>query len=115
MTAINQPEQPLSFNLQLKDVSGTVLCDTSVLLKYDPLKNLPNIVTRRFHPGNATKKNAKIDESVQSQAEVDQSLNKARLLSQELSREHGSDIFQSVAGKDGQILIHRRTGNYTLH
>ena len=46
-TAINKPPQPLSVNLQLKDVSGKVLCDTPILLKYDPLKNIPNVVTTR--------------------------------------------------------------------
>jgi len=101
-TAINKPPQPLSVNLQLKDVSGTVLCDTSILLKYDPLRDIPNVVVPAS-PGTATKKNVKIDESVQTQAEVDQALNKARLLGQELNREHGLDMFQPVTGEDGQI------------
>jgi hypothetical protein len=102
-TAINKPPKPLSVNLQLKDVSGTVLCETPILLKYDPLRNIPNVVAGDSTAGKATKKNAKIDESVQTQAEVDQALNKARLLGEELSREHGRDMFQPVTGEDGQI------------
>jgi hypothetical protein len=106
VTAINNPPQPLSINLQLKDVSGGVLCDTPILLKYDPLKNIPNVVTRDSATGNAaatSAKSVKIDEAVQTQAEVDQALNNARLVGQELSREHGKDIFKPVTGEDGQI------------
>jgi hypothetical protein len=101
-TAVTNPSQPISVSLQLKDVSGTVLCDTAILLKYDPLRDIPNVVASDAM-GGAKKKNAKIDESLQTQAEVDQALNKARVLSKELDREHGRDIFQPVAGEDGQI------------
>lgn len=103
VTAINNPPQPISVNLQLKDVSGSVLCDTPILLKYDPLKKIPNVVTRDDSASAGNAKNAKIDESVQTQAEVDRALNNARLVGQELSREHGKDIFQPVNGDDGQI------------
>jgi hypothetical protein len=103
MTAINNPPQPISVSLQLKDVSGSVLCDTPILLKYDPLKKIPNVVTRDGSASAGNTKNAKIDESVQTQAEVDRALNNARLVGQELSREHGKDIFQPVNGEDGQI------------
>ena len=102
-TAVNKPPQPLSVNLQLKDVSGTVLCDTPILLKYDPLKNIPTMVTSDAAAVKGTKRNAKTDESAQTQAEADQALNKARLVGAELSREHGRDIFQPVSGEDGQI------------
>jgi hypothetical protein len=101
-TTISKPPQPISVNLQLKDVSGTVVCDTAILLKYDPLRDIPNAVASDA-TGGAMKKNAKIDESRQTQAEVDQALNKARVLSKELDREHGRDIFQPVSGEDGQI------------
>ncbi len=103
VTAINQPPQPLSVNLQLKDVTGSVVCDTPILLKYDPLKNIPNVVTRDPATNNAKTKKVKIDESAQTQAEVDRALNNARQLGQELNREHGKDIFQPVTGPDGQI------------
>ena len=103
VTAINNPPQPVSVSLQLKDVGGSVLCDTPILLKYDPLKNIPNVVTRDDSASNSGAKNAKINESVQTQAEVERALNNARLVGQELSREHGKDIFQPVKGEDGQI------------
>jgi len=103
VTAINNPPQPISVSLQLKDVSGSVLCDTPILLKYDPLKKIPNVVTRDGSASAGYAKSAKIDESVQTQAEVDRALNNARLVGQELSREHGKDIFQPVNGEDGQI------------
>jgi len=103
VTAINKPRQPLSVNLQLKDVSGSVLCDVPILLRYDPLKKIPDNVTQDPAPVNAKVKNAKIDESIQTQADADQALNNARMVSQELTREHGKDIFQPVAGEDGQI------------
>ena len=102
-TAINNPPQPISVSLQLKDVSGSVLCDTPILLKYDPLKKIPNVVTRDGSASTGNAKNVKIDESVQTQAEVERALNNARLVGQELSREHGKDIFQPVNGEDGQI------------
>jgi hypothetical protein len=103
VTAINNPPQPISVSLQLKDVSGSILCDTPVLLKYDPLKKIPNVVTRDDSARTGNAKNAKIDESVQTQAEVERALNNARLVGQELNREHGKDIFQPVNGDDGQI------------
>jgi hypothetical protein len=103
VTAINDPPQPISVSLQLKDVSGSVLCDTPILLKYDPLKRIPNVVTRDGSASAGNAKKAKIDESVQTQAEVERALNNARLVGQELSREHGKDIFQPVNGEDGQI------------
>jgi hypothetical protein len=84
-------------------VSGSILCDTPVLLKYDPLKKIPNVVTRDDSARTGNAKNAKIDESVQTQAEVERALNNARLVGQELNREHGKDIFQPVNGDDGQI------------
>jgi hypothetical protein len=103
VTAISNPPQPISMKLQLKDVSGNVLCDTPILLKYDPLRNLPAVVPVQASPNNAKAKKAKIDEAIQTQAEVDQALNRARLVGQELSREHGIDMFHSVTGEDGQI------------
>lgn len=100
-TAINNPPQPIEVNVQLKDVTGTVVCQNAVLVKYDPLKNIPNVVTR--DPSNPKSKNAAAEEMAQNQVEIDQSLNKARLVSQELNREHGKDVFQPVTGDDGQI------------
>lgn len=105
-TTISNPPQAIQVNVQLKDVSGTVLCENPVLLKYDPLKNIPNVVMRGPVVKPTSKKaaaQAAAEEMAQNQAEIEQSLNKARLVGQELSREHGKDIFQPVTGEDGQI------------
>lgn len=102
-TTINNPPRPIELNLHLIDVSGVELCDTPVLLKYDPLKNIPNAVPVNPSP-SAARKNAKFEEqAAQTEAEVQQSLNKAHLLGGELQREHGKDMFQPVKDGDGQI------------
>ncbi len=103
VTAINNPPQPLSVTLQLRDVSGTVLCDTPILLRYDPLKNAPEFVPGDSSPPASTTREAAIEEAIRNQAQIDQSLTNARLVSQELAREHGNDVFQTVTGQDGQI------------
>jgi hypothetical protein len=103
ITAVEKPREPLTVTLQLKDVTGSVLCDTPILLRYDPLKNIPNGVVSDGSAGSAAKKNMKVDEMAESQAEIDRSLSRARMVSQELTREHGKDIFQSVNGDDGQV------------
>lgn len=96
--AVNNPPRPLSVDVKMKDATGTVLCDNTILLKFDPLKNVPNAT-----PNERSPKNKKIDEVNASREQVAQALNNARLVGQELSREHGKDIFQTVAGPDGQI------------
>jgi len=105
-TTISNPPQAIQVSLQLKDVTGAVLCENPILLKYDPLKNIPNVVTRGPAVTPMSKKaaaQAAAEEMAQNQAEIEQSLNRARLVGQELSREHGKDIFQPVTGDDGQI------------
>lgn len=105
-TTISNPPQAIQVDVQLKDVSGTVLCENPILLKYDPLKNIPNVITRGPAVRPMSKKagaQAAAEEMAQNQAEIEQSLNKARLVGQELSREHGKDMFQPVTGDDGQI------------
>lgn len=103
-TTISNPPQAIQVNLQLKDVSGTVLCQSPILLKYDPLKSIPNVITRGPAPTMPkSRKAAAAEEMAQNQAEIEQSLNRARLVGQELSRETGKDIFQTVTGDDGQV------------
>lgn len=104
VTAINNPPQPLSVTLQLRDVSGTVLCDNPILLRYDPLKNVPEFVPGDSPPPASTTKQAAVEEAIRNQAQIDQSLTNARLVSEELAREHGNEVFQTVTGKDGQIV-----------
>jgi hypothetical protein len=102
-TTINNPPRPIELNLHLIDVSGVELCDTPVLLKFDPLRNLPNVVPTNPSP-SAAKRNARFEEqAAQTEAEVQQSLNKAHLVGGELQREHGKDMFQPVKDGDGQI------------
>lgn len=103
ITAINNPPQPLSVTLQLRDVSGTVLCDTPILLRYDPLKNAPDFVPDDSSSPAPNTREAAIEEAIRNQAQIDQSLNNARMVSQELAREHGNEVFQTVTGRDGQI------------
>ena len=97
--AVNNPARPFQVDVQLKDASGTVLCDNSILLKYDPLKTDAGAEPAPEPVG----KGKKIDEVSQDRAQVAQALNNARLVGQELNREHGRDIFQSNVGPDGQV------------
>lgn len=96
--AVNNSPRPLSVDLQLKDPSGTVLCDTPVLLKFDPMKTAAGVTTEPAPTGK------KVDEVSLDRAQVTQALNNARLVGQELDREHGKDIFQNNAGPDGQVV-----------
>lgn len=97
--AVNNPAKPLQVDLQLKSANGTVLCDSPILLKYDPMKTSASTVAEPAPTGKA----AKIDEVSVARAQADQALNNARLVGQELDREHGKDIFQSNVGPDGQV------------
>ncbi len=62
----------------------------------------PSAVTSDPAPASG-KNNAKVNPDLQNQAQIEQSLNNARLVAQELNREAGKDIFQPVKGDDGQI------------
>lgn len=92
--AVYSSAHPLAFEIQIKDPLGAVLCRTMVLLRFDPLKNAaPAVVS------NGRKMTA--DEMNRAQAE--QALTNARLVSQELTREHGSEMFSNLNGPDGQV------------
>jgi hypothetical protein len=93
---INSP-RPLSINVQLKSVTGAVLCDDAILLKFDPLKR------SAIATATPVGKGKKVDEILENRAQVAQALNNARMVSQELDREHGKDIFQNNVGSDGQV------------
>lgn len=99
--AVNNPAHPLQVDLQLKNASGSVLCDSPILLKYDPMKTSAS--TSADAETAPTGKGKKIDEISVDQAQVAQALNNARLVGQELDREHGKDIFQSNVGQDGRV------------
>ena len=95
--AVANPPHPLSIDIQLKDAKGQVLCDHPVLLKFDPMKNNARATTE---PGP---KGKKFDEVSADREQVTVALNNARLVGQELSREHGKDLFQNKVGTDGEI------------
>ena len=96
-SAVSNPPHPLSIDLQLKDAKGEVLCDTPVLLKFDPMKINSKTTTQ------ADPKSKKFDEVSADREQVAIAINNARLLGEEVTREHGKDIFQNNVGTDGQI------------
>jgi hypothetical protein len=96
-STVYNPQQPLTVNVQLKSATGTVLCEHPVLLKYDPLRT-----GTPLEPIPAPK-GKKIDEISVDQEQVSEALNNAKLLSQELDREHGKDIFTNKFGPNGQV------------
>ncbi|HEX4757388.1 MAG TPA: hypothetical protein VH308_05365 [Terracidiphilus sp.] len=96
-SAVANPPHPLSIDLQLKDAKGEVLCDTPVLLKFDPMK-INSKTTTQADPNSK-----KFDEVSADREQVAIAINNARLLGEEVTREHGKDIFQNNVGTDGQI------------
>jgi hypothetical protein len=96
-STVYNPAQPLAVNVQLKNATGAVLCEQPVLLKYDPLRS-----GTPLEPIPAPK-GKKIDEISVDQEQVSEALNNAKLLSQELDREHGKDIFTNKFGPNGQV------------
>jgi hypothetical protein len=95
--AVANPPHPLSIDIQLKDAKGQVLCNHPVLLKFNLMKNNARATTE---PGP---KGKKFDEVSADREQVTVALNNARLVGQELSREHGKDLFQNKVGTDGEI------------
>ncbi len=109
VSAVNSSTRPLSIDVQFKDPFGTTLCDDTVLVKFDP-RNVSASVAEpdtetpppsRSHSGR--KIDASAAASAESRAAIASAVNLARLESLELQREHGKDVFQSVAGPDGQV------------
>jgi hypothetical protein len=102
VTAVTSSTRPLSIDVQLKDPFGAVLCDNTVLVKFDP-RNVSGPVAESDAPATQSRPGRKIDASAESRAAVARAINLARLESLELQREHGKDVFQAVAGPDGQV------------
>ncbi len=102
VTAVTASTRPLSIDVQLKDPFGAVLCDDTILVKFDPR----NVAGADAGPDAQTPQpryGKKIDPGAESRAAVARAVNLARLESLELQREHDKDVFQSVAGPDGQV------------
>ena len=87
--AISNPPRPLSFDIQLKNPLGFVLCSTNILLKYDP--------------GNAGLRAGNANASNDSGGQIAQGADTAQLEAQELARERGKDIFQNQFGPDDRL------------
>lgn len=90
--------RPLSIDIQLKDATGAVLCDNPVLVKFDPLKDNGATTAQEQTPNGK-----KVDDAAVAGEGAAKALNNARLLGQELDREHGKDIFENNVGTDGQV------------
>ncbi len=106
VSAVLTSTRPLSIDVQLKDPFGAVLCDNTVLVKFDP-RNVSGPVAESAPDAPQPRSGRKVDASAaataESRAAVARAVNLARLESLELQREHGKDVFQSVAGSDGQV------------
>jgi hypothetical protein len=92
----NSP-RPLSVEIQLKSALGQVLCGNAIVLKFDPRK-APRNAAADSEP--KARKTSEVDDM---RDQIAQSVNLARLESQELTREHGKDVFLDDIGPGGQI------------
>jgi hypothetical protein len=84
------PTQPISINVRVLDSSGFALCGKEILLPFDPA---------------ALQQNPKLPKN---KAEADKILaareaDTQRMRVQERQREGGRDVFQTIAGSDGNI------------
>lgn len=106
VSAVTASTRPLSIDVQLKDPFGAVLCDDTILVKFDP-RNVAGPDAEPDAQATQPRSGKKIDAaalaSAESRAAVARAVNLARLESLELQREHDKDVFQSVAGSDGQV------------
>jgi hypothetical protein len=104
VSAVNGSTRPLSIDVQLKDPFGAVLCNDTILVKFDP-RNVSTLAAEATTEESAKSKR-KVSESdrasAESRAAVARAVNLARLESLEVQRESGKDVFQTVAGSDGQ-------------
>ena len=111
VSAVNNSTRPLSVSVQLKDPFGAVLCDGTILVKFDP-RNLSAPIPE---PDDSSKPKKKISAGQQASDEnrsaVARAVDLARLESLELQREHSKDVFQPVAGTDGQVASLASQGN----
>lgn len=94
--AVGSPPRPLSFDIQLKDSAGSMLCSKTIVLKYDPRQAATLAASDKGPQAlNASAGNVPPDQKAQA-------IDIARLEGLELQREHGQDIFQNDIGQDGQ-------------
>ena len=105
VSAVNGSTRPLSIDVQLKDPFGAVLCGSTVLVKFDPRNVSAPAAEPATEPSSKSRKKVSASDqaSAESRSAVARAVNLARLESLELQRESGKDVFQSVAGSDGQL------------
>ncbi len=84
------PTQPISINVRVLDASGFALCGKEILLPFDPTKTLQN--------PQLPKNKAQADAILAQRAADTQ-----RMRAEEGQRESGRDVFQPIAGSNGNI------------
>ena len=95
--AVSNSPRPLSFEIQLKDPFGAVLCSNTVVVKFDPRRASTDAASEaRPRTGKANHANA-------AGNPVAQGVILDQLALKEMDREHGKDVFQNEMGPDGQI------------
>ena len=101
--AVSNPPRPISFDIQIKDPLGFVLCSKNILLKYAPSNAAVLAASDQAPPAEKTDARtlSAADRAAQEQAAQAAAL--AQLQAQEAARERGKDLFQTAIGPDGQI------------
>ncbi len=84
------PTQPISINVRVLDSSGFALCGKEILLPFDPARTQEN--------PRLPKNKAEADKILAQRLADTQ-----RMQAQEQARESGRDVFQTIAGSDGNI------------
>jgi hypothetical protein len=94
--AVSSPPRPLSFNIQLKDLAGSLLCTKNIVLRYDP-RQAAALADSDGRPQavHASAGNGPLNQNAQA-------IDIAQSEALELQREHGQDIFQNDIGQDGE-------------
>ena len=90
--AAGNPSGPIVINIRVLDSSGFALCGKPILLHFDPARA-------------AALNNAPLpkDKQADEQAMLARQLEIQNARADQHAREQGQDIFQNIAGKDGQV------------
>jgi hypothetical protein len=94
--AVSNPPRPLSFDIELKDATGSALCNRTILSKFDPKQ------AAAFAASNGAPQDGAEDAGQASFGQIAQGVDIAKAEAAELKREYGQDIFQNAIGPDGQ-------------
>jgi hypothetical protein len=96
--AVSNSPRPVSFDVQLKDSTGSTLCNKIIVMKFDPRQALA------LAASNGGPQNGALNAGNASAAQIAQGFDVAQAEATELKREYGQDIFRSNIGADGQPL-----------